>query len=105
MSRRWPTSCSSMPAMKQDFHPRVTCPLVLLALTSIPSLGCAGQFELEIPDEHPARAVAQRAAIEPAPTPYDSWSGLEGIEKEGLRGLTQESDPDQGPEMPMEMNR
>jgi len=77
----------------------------LIALISIPSLGCAGQFELDVPDEHPAHATAQRAAVEPAPTPYDSWSALEGVEKEGLRGLTQESDPDQGPEMPMEMNR
>jgi len=90
--------------MKRVLHPRVGCQLVLLALTSIPSLGCAGQFELDVPDEHPARAGAPSAAVEPAPTPYDSWSSLEGFEEEGLRESTRESEPDQGPEMPMEKN-
>lgn len=34
-------------------------------------LSCAGQFELDVPDEHPARPSARRAPIEPAPSPYD----------------------------------
>lgn len=34
-------------------------------------IGCAGQFELDVPNEHPARASAFSPPIEPAPSPYD----------------------------------
>lgn len=34
------------------------------------SFGCAGQFELDVPDQHPARASAPGAPIDPAPSPY-----------------------------------
>ncbi len=43
---------------------------VLLA-GSLLWIGCAGQFELDVPDEHPARATAKTVPIEAPPSPYD----------------------------------
>jgi hypothetical protein len=48
------------------------------------SLGCAGQFELDIPDEHPARASAQSAPIAPAPSPYDQHYPIARQEDESI---------------------
>lgn len=35
------------------------------------TVSCAGQFELDLPDEHPALVNVKNAPIEPAPNPYD----------------------------------
>jgi len=47
-------------------------------------LSCAGQFELDVPDEHPARPSARSAPIEPAPSPYDQHYPIARQEDESI---------------------